>query len=244
MTVEKINQNDMAARITAAVESGSGADVIQMNANQPHLFANGIAEHDELLEEILGDQVYEGRSAPPRWKASPVACPPSTSPTRSSTGRTCSRSWASPAQHLGRVSRGRPAAEEQQPAGRPDARPHLRRRADLLLSVDVELRRAGSRRLRQGGDQFRRHPQGAGLHEGVLGSGLRPRRVCLGRHQQQPRFPGPDDRRDPERRQHLFRQRRTTPDRIRAWPGTSTTSSIRRARPAGSISSARARSPS
>jgi multiple sugar transport system substrate-binding protein len=59
MTVEKINQNDMAARITAAVESGSGADVIQMNANQPHLFANGLAEHDELVQEILGDEVYE-----------------------------------------------------------------------------------------------------------------------------------------------------------------------------------------
>ena len=44
MTVEKINQNDMAARITAAVESGSGADVIQMNANQPQLFANGLAD--------------------------------------------------------------------------------------------------------------------------------------------------------------------------------------------------------
>src|SRR5919106_3071515 len=59
MTVEKINQNDMAARITAAIESGSGADVIQMNANPPHLFANGLSEHDALLQEILGDQVYE-----------------------------------------------------------------------------------------------------------------------------------------------------------------------------------------
>ncbi|MGH6886185.1 MAG: extracellular solute-binding protein, partial [Geminicoccales bacterium] len=43
ITVEMINQNDMAARITAAVESGSGADVIQMNVNQPHLFAAGLA---------------------------------------------------------------------------------------------------------------------------------------------------------------------------------------------------------
>jgi multiple sugar transport system substrate-binding protein len=49
----------MAARITAAVESGSGADVIQMNANQPHLFANGLADHNALVEELLGDQVYE-----------------------------------------------------------------------------------------------------------------------------------------------------------------------------------------
>src|SRR5918996_5422258 len=59
MTVEKINQNDMAARITAAVESGSGADVIQMNANQPHLFANGLADHNALMEELGGDEFYE-----------------------------------------------------------------------------------------------------------------------------------------------------------------------------------------
>jgi multiple sugar transport system substrate-binding protein len=62
MTVEKINQNDMAARITAAIESGNGADVIQMNANQPHLFANGLADHDALVEEIMGDQLYEWAS--------------------------------------------------------------------------------------------------------------------------------------------------------------------------------------
>ena len=59
MTVEKINQNDMAARITAAVESGSGADVIQLNVNQPHLFAAGLADHNALFQEILGDQAYE-----------------------------------------------------------------------------------------------------------------------------------------------------------------------------------------
>ena len=62
VTVEMINQNDMAARITAAVESGSGADVIQMNANQPHLFANGLADHNALVEELLGDQVYDWAS--------------------------------------------------------------------------------------------------------------------------------------------------------------------------------------
>jgi multiple sugar transport system substrate-binding protein len=61
-TVEKINQNDMAARITAAIESGSGADVIQMNANQPHLFANGLSDHNALVDEILGDRAYEWAS--------------------------------------------------------------------------------------------------------------------------------------------------------------------------------------
>jgi multiple sugar transport system substrate-binding protein len=58
-TVEKINQNDMAARITAAIESGSGPDVIQMNANQPQLFAGGLADHNALLAELGGDQIYE-----------------------------------------------------------------------------------------------------------------------------------------------------------------------------------------
>ncbi len=61
-TVEKINQNDIPARITAGIESGSGPDVIQMNANQPQLFANGLANHDELFREVLGDQVYEWAS--------------------------------------------------------------------------------------------------------------------------------------------------------------------------------------
>jgi len=61
-TVEKINQNDMAARITAGIESGSGPDVIQMNANQPHLFANGLANHDQLFDDLMGDQAYEWAS--------------------------------------------------------------------------------------------------------------------------------------------------------------------------------------
>jgi len=59
LTVEFINQNDMAARITAAIESGQGADVIQMNANQPHLYANGLADHNDLLAELGGDDLYD-----------------------------------------------------------------------------------------------------------------------------------------------------------------------------------------
>jgi multiple sugar transport system substrate-binding protein len=59
MTVEKINQNDMPARITAAIESNQGADVIQMNANQPQLFANGLADHNALIAEVAGDQLYD-----------------------------------------------------------------------------------------------------------------------------------------------------------------------------------------
>jgi len=33
-----------------------------MNANQPQLFANGLADHNALVEELLGDQVYQWAS--------------------------------------------------------------------------------------------------------------------------------------------------------------------------------------
>jgi multiple sugar transport system substrate-binding protein len=33
-----------------------------MNANQPHLFANGLANHDQLFDDLLGDQTYEWAS--------------------------------------------------------------------------------------------------------------------------------------------------------------------------------------
>jgi multiple sugar transport system substrate-binding protein len=59
ITVEKINQNDMAARITAAIESGSGADVVQLNANQPQLFGAGLADHNALMQELVGDRLYD-----------------------------------------------------------------------------------------------------------------------------------------------------------------------------------------
>ena len=38
---EFINANDIQARITAAMQSGAGPDIIQMLHNWPHLYANG-----------------------------------------------------------------------------------------------------------------------------------------------------------------------------------------------------------
>ena len=49
----------MTARTSATLTSGSGADVVQMSANQPHLFAGGLADHNALLEELMGDQLYQ-----------------------------------------------------------------------------------------------------------------------------------------------------------------------------------------
>jgi len=59
VTVEMINQNDMTPRITAAIESGEGADVMLLINNQPHLFANGLADHGALISELAGGDIYD-----------------------------------------------------------------------------------------------------------------------------------------------------------------------------------------
>lgn len=58
VTVEKINQNDMTPRITAAIESGKGADVMLLIENQPHLFTKGLANHNALYDELAGSDTY------------------------------------------------------------------------------------------------------------------------------------------------------------------------------------------
>ena len=59
VTVEMINQNDMTPRITAAIESGKGADVMLLINNQPHLFANGLSDHSSLMGELAGGNLYD-----------------------------------------------------------------------------------------------------------------------------------------------------------------------------------------
>ncbi|MEM8951479.1 MAG: extracellular solute-binding protein [Pseudomonadota bacterium] len=75
VTVEKINQNDMAARITAAIESKSGADCIQMNMNQPHLYASGLADHSDLYGEMGGGEFYEWASGAVTVDGTPRSIP-------------------------------------------------------------------------------------------------------------------------------------------------------------------------
>jgi multiple sugar transport system substrate-binding protein len=49
---EFINANDLQARITAAIQSGSGADIIQMLWNWPHLYANALVDVSDVAEPI------------------------------------------------------------------------------------------------------------------------------------------------------------------------------------------------
>jgi len=52
VTFEFINANDLQPRITAAIQSGSGADIFQMLWNWPHLYAGGIIDVSDVAEPI------------------------------------------------------------------------------------------------------------------------------------------------------------------------------------------------
>lgn len=55
---ETINANDLPARATAAVESGTGPDVFQLQWNQPHLYAKGLDDHGKLAADLGVDKDY------------------------------------------------------------------------------------------------------------------------------------------------------------------------------------------
>jgi multiple sugar transport system substrate-binding protein len=54
--LEFINFNDLQPRITAAIQSGSGADIIMMLYNWPHLYANGIVDVSDVADPIAKAQ--------------------------------------------------------------------------------------------------------------------------------------------------------------------------------------------
>lgn len=53
---EFINGNDLQPRITAAIQSGSGADIFMMLWNWPHLYAGGIVDVSDVAEEVARAQ--------------------------------------------------------------------------------------------------------------------------------------------------------------------------------------------
>jgi len=52
VSLEFINANDLQPRITAAIQSGSGADIIQMLWNWPQLYANGLVDVSDVADPI------------------------------------------------------------------------------------------------------------------------------------------------------------------------------------------------
>jgi len=54
--LETINANDLQPRITAAMQSGAGPDIIQMLHNWPHLYANGLVDVSDLVAWQVKEQ--------------------------------------------------------------------------------------------------------------------------------------------------------------------------------------------
>jgi multiple sugar transport system substrate-binding protein len=84
VTVDLINMNDLNPRIASAIETKSGPDIIMMISNWPHLYADGLADVDDLAEEIAkrDGAYYEHNKMVSvvggRWKAVPLCSVPST----------------------------------------------------------------------------------------------------------------------------------------------------------------------
>src|ERR1700736_2987578 len=52
LTVETINANDIQARITASIQSGSGPDIFNVLANWPQLYGGSCVEVGDVVDEI------------------------------------------------------------------------------------------------------------------------------------------------------------------------------------------------
>lgn len=52
VAIERINQNDLQARITAAIQSGAGADIVTVPNNYPQLYENALVDVSDVAEEV------------------------------------------------------------------------------------------------------------------------------------------------------------------------------------------------
>ena len=212
VTFEFINANDLQPRITAAVQSGSGADIIQMLWNWPHLYANALVDVSDVAERrgqgagrlLRGLQrLREGRREvagrpPRRWSATPS--PTASRGTRRSASPSSPRPWTT-WREVGQKLK----AKGQ--AGGPGPRPQLRRPAHLVLSPALDLRgRRGRPDGEEGHHQLEGHHRRRQVHAGLLEGRLRRGRPGLGRHQQQPGLPRRRALRHAQRRVDLHRR--------------------------------------
>jgi multiple sugar transport system substrate-binding protein len=58
VTTEFITNNDVPARITAAIESRNGADLSVVQWNQAHLFASGLIDVGDIVAHAGGNKIY------------------------------------------------------------------------------------------------------------------------------------------------------------------------------------------
>src|SRR5262249_51102880 len=78
-TLETVNANDIQARITSAVQSGSGPDIIMTLNNWPQLYADSVVDVSDIVDKLAKEQggLYDTNvvvaSVGKRWVAMPWA---------------------------------------------------------------------------------------------------------------------------------------------------------------------------
>jgi multiple sugar transport system substrate-binding protein len=148
VALETINENDLQTRITAAIQSGSGADIVQMLHNWPHLYAPALADMTDLAEWKERDQgkFYAQSEAAARDSSRWLGLPHCITPAMVNYRQVVVRGRWARASHRGHstnTERSAPSSRRRA-ALRPDPRPHGQRRAHLVVSVDLDLRRRGN----------------------------------------------------------------------------------------------------
>ncbi len=95
---EFVNANDLQPRITAAIQSQSGPDIIQMLHNWPHLYASALTDVSDLADWQGKEQgaYYGQRRPPPGSAASGSRCRTGSSASRWRTGSRGSPRWGRP----------------------------------------------------------------------------------------------------------------------------------------------------
>jgi multiple sugar transport system substrate-binding protein len=183
LTVETINANDIQARITSSIQSGTGPDIVNVLNNWAHLYTESLSPVDDIAEELGKSQggFYETARAAAhdgkRWLAVPYNIVGVQIAYRKSWFdeigyTTFPKTW----------DEYREAGKKLKAKGRPaDAGAHIWRCSELCLSVSVVLRRQGGRGRRQdrGAQQQGDHRVGQ-IHGWLLEGCARRRRACLG----------------------------------------------------------------
>jgi multiple sugar transport system substrate-binding protein len=80
LKVETVNANDLQSRITSAIQSGSGADIIMAFGNWPQLYSESVADAGDVAEEIgkaqggYYDVAKQVATARGKWIGVPWTC--------------------------------------------------------------------------------------------------------------------------------------------------------------------------
>jgi Bacterial extracellular solute-binding protein len=69
ITFETISGNDLQARITSAIQSGTGADIIHGLHNRPHLYAESVADVSDVAELSSVSALREAAMQCLAWQA-------------------------------------------------------------------------------------------------------------------------------------------------------------------------------